>query len=576
MTQIKIPYGISNFEVLVREDFHYVDKTHYIETLEKLGDKLIIFLRPRRFGKSLFVSVLSYYYDLYYKEKFTSIFQKYYIGKNPTSLKNTYAILKFDFSGILTETVKDSQEGFLTSVYLSIDVFIAWYFPEWDKEKVEKILKPKQAYLILKQLFGALKKEKNAPPVYVLIDEYDHFTNELLSFDLDAFKNAVSKNGWVRKFYETLKIATSEGIVDRIFITGVSPVTLDGLTSGFNILKHKSTNASLNEMMGFKKDEVAEILLGVGVTEEKLPRVMKDLKLWYDGYLFSTEANTMMYNSDMVLYFAYNYAENGKYPRNMLDINIMSDYSKIRKQFRIGGRESENIVILDDLLRENNVYSDLTEQFTFEKNFDRRDFMSLIYYNGLITIRGLKGSKINFKIPNYVIKRLYFDYFRQTLMEKAQITGDALGYEFALDDLLFDNNIKPLIKVVNDLLKRLSNRDSIQFDEKHLKMIFATILSSSDALFFHSEYETNRGFVDIFWEKTVRFTDVPFQFIFEFKYISKTERKTMSEANYEVFLTNAKNQLLTYKQTPYFQDLADLKAYLIVYSGEVDDFVGEV
>jgi hypothetical protein len=573
---IKIPYGISNFRELSTEDFHYVDRTDYIREVENIGDKKIVFLRPRRFGKSLFISMLSYYYDIREKDNFEKIFGKLYIGKNPTPYKNTYAILKFDFSGILTETLKDSKEGFLESVCNSVGTFIALYFPHFTKEKENEILNKTSAYLIIQRLFAQLKRENKRPPIYLLIDEYDHFTNELLSFDLDGFKKAVSRNGWVRKFYENIKIATMEGIVDRIFITGVSPVTLDGLTSGFNILKHKSMNLSLHDMLGFKKEEVSEILEGVGVPKEKLAKTMKDIKNWYDGYLFSPDAKSHLYNPDMVLYFAYNYAEDGKYPRNMLDINIMSDYSKIRKQFMIGGRESENIVILEDLLGENNVYSDMTDQFTFEKEFDKKDFLSLIYYNGLISIKGAKGDQLNFRIPNHVIKKLYFDYFRQVLMEKAKITGDALGYKDALRELIFDNNIQHLIQAVNNLSKRLSNRDAIQFDEKHLKMLFSAILSSSNALFFHSEYETNRGFVDIFWEKSVRFTDVPYQFIFEFKYISKSKRNEMSQEAYQKFIDEAKNQLISYKETPYFQDLDDLKAYLIVYVGETSDTVMEV
>jgi hypothetical protein len=335
-------------------------------------------------------------------------------------------------------------------------------------------------------------------------------------------------------------------------------------------------DASFNEMLGFQKDEVSEILTGVGVPENKLSKTLKDITAWYDGYLFSPDAKIQVYNPDMVLYFAYNYQRSQKYPRNMLDINIMSDYSKIRKQFMIGGRESENITILEDLLKNENIYSDVTEQFTFEKEFDKKDFLSLIYYNGLISIKGYKGDQLNFKIPNYVIKKLYFDYFRQILMEKAKITGDSLGYKSALMELIFENNIKPLIQVVDNLAERLSNRDAMQFDEKHLKMLFAAILSSSDALFFHSEYETNRGYVDIYWEKTVRFPDVPFQFIFEFKYISKSKLKENDSDWYKNFTEEAKNQLLAYKQTPYFQQFTDLKAYLIIYAGEKSNLVMEV
>ena len=574
--KIHIPYGISNFKELVSENFHYVDRTHYIEMLENSGDKKIIFLRPRRFGKSLFVSLLTYYYDLQAKDKFDSLFGKYYIGQHPTALRNSYSILKFDFSGILTETLKDSKEGFLVSVNGTVEVYIALYFPQWKKEKVDKILSSKQAYIVLKEFFSQLKKEQDRPPLYLIIDEYDHFTNELLSFDLEAFKTSVSRNGWVRKFYETIKIATGEGVVDRIFITGVSPVTLDGLTSGFNILKHLSMHPSFNEMMGFKAPEVAEILTGVGVPDSELNKVMADITAWYDGYKFAVEADTLVYNSDMVLYFADKYRSMGHYPFNMMDINIMSDYSKIRRQFMIGGRESENIAILEEFLQDGDVYSELTEQFTFEKHFDKKDFMSLIYYNGLITIKGAKYAKINFRIPNYVIKRLYFDYFRQILMEKAQINGDVLGYHEALMELIEFNNLQPLIKVVNELSKRLSGRDAIKFSEKHLKMLFATIFSSSDALFLHSEYETGRGYVDIYWEKTVRFTEVPNAFIFELKYLSKAERKKMTATAYQKYLEAAEKQLAEYKKPPYFCALPQLKAHLIVYIGDTANYVKEV
>jgi hypothetical protein len=533
-------------------------------------------LRPRRFGKSLFVNTLKDYYDINKVPKFKAIFGNCYIGSNPTPLVNTYQILSFDFSGIMTDTERKAHDNFLDVVKGSVGLFLSDYFP-LEQENIKLIIqKQTEASGVMRQLFDFLYEQKPVSKMYITIDEYDHFANELISFNLDIFQTVVTKNGWLRKFYETIKIATGQGHVDRIFITGVSPITLDSLTSGFNIIKQLSSDLILHGLMGFTAAEVESIMLGVGAPPEKLPVIMDDLKNWYDGYLFAEEATTHLFNPDMVLYFASEYKKRLTYPRRMLDINVMSDYSKIRKLFSIGEQEQERVAILQELLQEGEVIMKMTDQFTFEKRFDNSDFINLLYYTGALTIKGYLGDEAIFRIPNYVIKQLYFEYFSQILMEETDLNHDALGYSAAIRALVYKNDVQPLVTAVSTIMSRMSNRDSMKFGEKHLKSIFTAILMFSEVYYIHSELELKRRYIDLFIERTSRFV-IPFQFLFEFKYYSETKQKELSENDkWENELTKARQQLTDYKNLPFFEEKQDLKPWLFVFVGHEAVVVEEI
>lgn len=582
MTKIKIPYGMANFESLILQGYHYVDRTHYISIMEEMGEKNIAFLRPRRFGKSLLVNMLRDYYDIRKKEKWQSLFGKYYIGKNPTALASSYMMLHFDFSAIMTDSEVAAHNGFLFNVKMSVGQFIFFYFQDDYEQAKTAFASIHEVNEVMKYLFTLVSQKNCAAKIYITIDEYDHFANELIAWKLSVFQEVVSKNGWVRKFYESLKVAVGEGIVDRIFITGVSPIILDSLTSGFNIVKQLSTDSFLHEMVGFTKGEVEEIMLGVGATVENLPLIMSNLKDWYNGYLFSEECTERLYNPDMVLYFASEYQKIKKYPRRMLDINVMSDYSKIRRQFQIGGQEQERISILEDLIQNGQIVMKLTDQFSFEKRFDTRDFVSLLFYTGAITIKEPYFDKTVFNIPNYVIKQLYFEYFSQILMEKIDSNHDVLKYGDAIDALIMENNIKPLVDTVSIIMSRLSNRDAMKFGEKHLKSIFTTILMFSEAYYIHSELELHKKYTDLFIEKTSRF-NIPYQFLIEFKYFSQKRHEEMqiiqphnTQNDWELEIQQARNQLIGYTKLPFFQEKEDLKPWLIAFVGDTPMIVEEI
>ena len=321
---LKMPYGISNYEKIVNDGYYYVDKTMYIEKLENLPETSIIFLRPRKFGKKLFTSVIENYYDKNKTEKFDKLYGNTYIGKNPTKNKNSYCILRFNFSGIDTETEASTIRGFKNEVASSIEVFIHRYNLDFYVNNED------DAENILNNLFKAFYVQKSQDKIYVIIDEYDHFANELLGFYPERFRTLVSKNGKVRKWYEILKKET-ETVVDRIFITGVAPITLDSLTSGFNIGKDISQDEDCNDMMGFTKEELVGILNNQEISMEEQTKILPIMKENYDGYKFCLNAENQIYNSSMCLYFLLDSIRLEKIPDRLIDMNIASDYSKIGK-----------------------------------------------------------------------------------------------------------------------------------------------------------------------------------------------------------------------------------------------------
>ena len=566
---IKIGYGQSNYENMVKDAFYYVDRTAYIELIENMGSRFLFFLRPRRFGKSLFISTLEYYYGLQHKSKFDYLFGQRDIGKNPTPLANSYLVLKFDFSGIDTTSLENTQKGFLGKVKTGITHFCEAYPLIFSPTLLEKLLVIDRSETLIDNLFTAVKKL--GYKIYLLIDEYDHFANELISFDLAVFKKSVTENGFVRKFYEIIKTATQNGIVDRLFITGVSPITVDSMTSGFNICTQLSMSLSCHNLMGFTEGEVAEILQGIGVTEEELPKLINDMKKWYNGYLFNSDAKERLYNSDMVLYFANEYSQTRDYPKKMLDFNIASDYSKIRKIFRIGGFENSKLVVLDKLIRGERVLFDLTDQFSFEKRgFPTEDLLSLLFYMGFLTIKKAWGDKYEMEMPNKVIRDIYFDYFLQVIEEKAQTNRDMYELGNALDELIWENRPQPILEVLEVALKSLTNRDFRTMDEKHVQAMFYAYLNISRMYETKSEYESERKYFDIVMLETP-IAEAKYEFIFELKYA-----KQAGDIRIETIKNEATTQIKTYLTTKELLHHPKMKAWVVVIVGDTVEVCDEV
>ncbi|MDX2249207.1 MAG: AAA family ATPase [Bacteroidia bacterium] len=556
----KIPYGISYFPTLVQDGYYYVDRTAYIARLENSGDRQVFFLRPRRFGKSLWISTLQHYYGKGYEEIFETTFGDYYIGQHPTPLRNQYLMMVLDFSGINTDTPESTYDGFLRKVIYGGKNLLLQYSSFFSEADIPELEAQKTPEGVIEYLSVLIKEKAKDHKIYLLIDEYDHFANELISFRQSDFQDMVGGNGFVRKFYEAVKTATRDGAIDRMFVTGVSPLTLDSLTSGFNIARNLSSDPEFYDMMGFHETEVSAILQNIGVTEQELPLQLDLLRRWYNGYRFS-EAGNRMYNPDMILYYTGYYSRNHKLPANMLDHNILSDYGKIRRLFQIGDKEHERLLLLDQLLTDERVGVSLTTQFSFERNFTESDFLSLLFYMGILTIDNVERGQLQLRIPNEVIRQLYFQYFHQVLEEESQQRlAESFKYK-AISDFAYDNNPEPLMQIVAEVLEQLSNRDWIRFDEKHIKTVLISYLYQSPLYYIKSEYETGQKYVDLLLLRRPPY-DPKYQFALELKYLAKKDETQLQKVAEE-----ARQQLKAYLQKEELYALPDLKAWLVIFVG---------
>ena len=558
---IRIPYGKSDFKGLIEDNSFYQDRTEFIEKLEKWDSNYPVFLRPRRFGKSLFISTLHCYYGLEHKESFPSIFGNLYIGQNPTPLANSFMVLRFDFSGIDTATHKSTYQGFLANTILGARGFVGAYGHFFTLEQNAIIQNQTSPEEVIMTIFGFIKTNKIDHKIYLMIDEYDHFANELLSFDLKRFKKDVSRNGFVHKFYESIKTAVGQGIIGRVFITGVSPVTLDSLTSGFNIADNISLNPIFHDMMGFTHTEVEAILHLMNMPEDKIPEIRDHMAEWYDGYLFSLKGKNTLFNPSMVLYFLKEYNIEHKYPEVMLDINIASDYRKIRNIFKIGGEESERFAVLEGLVDTGSIEFPLTRAYNIELDFNENDFLSLLFYMGMLSYKGFSEIGGRFEIPNYVIKKLYFEYFIALSFDKTRFAKMQRPIAETIQTFFKIGNPEPFFKIVEDVLQENhSNRDEMVYGEKHLQTLMIGLLYPYESYYIHSEYEARRGYPDIFLE---RIPDRPtkFDIVLELKYVKKSQEDTLPKV-----ITEARKQLNRYMRSARFKR-PDVRGYYVVFLG---------
>ena len=555
----KLPTGISNYERLIKENYIYVDKTMYIEKLENLSDSTIMFLRPRKFGKTLFTSTLENYYDISKINEFGELFGNTYIGKNPTKNKNSYHILRFNFSGIDSNTVEATLNGFREKVEIGITRFIQQY-------NMEFYINPEMSTEgLLGNLFVAFENQKKQEKMYVIIDEYDHFANELLGFKTNEFKDLVSKNGKIRKWYETLKEGT-ETVVERIFITGVAPITLDSTTSGFNIAKDITKNINFNDMLGFNKEDVKYLMNELEIDSKTQEKLLPIIKTNYDGYVFSNMIkenidNYKMYNSNMTLFFLSSYIEQGEVPEELVDTNIISDYSKIEAFMNLC-KNTGKIQILEKIVAGEYVESELTEKFNSEISFGEKELISLLYYLGYLTIVDKGYSKCKFKFPNEVIRKIYSEYFLAYISQKAEIQTDNIDTESINEEILERGEVTKVIEILGQYLTNLSNRDYQRFDEKYIKVIFYSICRMLGTMIVKSELEVGGKYSDILLIPREKWED-RYGILIEFKYI-KQEEYDKDNSLLEKAQKEAREQIEKYRKTEEIQAIPKLRSYTVV------------
>ena len=399
---MKVPYGMADFKEVRENGYIYIDKTKYIEKLEE--NKVLIYTRPRRFGKSMLTSMLYYYYSLAEEENFEKLFKGLYIYENPTPKKNNYYVMQFNFSGMKINKIAKIEElesVFNNKVADNLDDFINKY------DLKIKYDKKRDAAGMLSEVLKEFSGKKKENQIYIMIDEYDHFTNVMLEGKADKFLKILGNTGFVRAFYEVIKENLEKGNppIAKFFATGVMPLTLDSLTSGFNIAKKITNKAQYVAMCGLTKEEVKYAIKEAGIEGKLAEETYEKMEKNYDGYIFSKNNKEHIFNTTLVMYYLSNLVEDGEPPEDLTDGNLAATGSKIENMVGLINDE-QNEEILNELLLIGEVEAELTESFELGRRFDRDDFISMLYYNGYVTMKEQEGMEQKFKVPKQVIKSL--------------------------------------------------------------------------------------------------------------------------------------------------------------------------
>ena len=552
----KIPYGQSNFADMIERGYAYADKTRYIELLENENNSYQFFIRPRRFGKSLFLSILENYYDVNRKEKFESLFGEFYIGKNPTPEQGTYAVLKFNFSGLNTDSHEEFKSSFLMRIQECVIAFLKNYtniVPDAQKE-IQRIAEKSLGLNALNVAYSAAADAGIF--IFAIIDEYDHFANNLIAMG-KTYKNEVEAGGIVRSFYENLKVGT-DSIVRRIFITGITPMMINDLTSGFNMATDYSLDAKYNEMFGLTKEEVEQLMQKMGV-DKSLMKI--DMEAYYNGYMFNSRGKNKVYNPQMVLYLFNQILRTGFLPDQIVDANLRTDYARLRSL----AENENNRKLLLQIINDGGIYGNIVEKFSLDMLNREEYFISLLFYLGMLTNGGVKEGQIYLKIPNYSIRTLYWEYMVSYIKDLEPETVSSLELAATVRDMAFRGNAKPYLDFFTEnFLKRLSNRDLIRFDEKHLKVMLLASLFTSRLYLPNSESEVTEGYTDIYLQKHPAVSDIKYEYVFEIKYVKTDAKDSEIEAKRE----EAETQIECYKKDPRFTNRNDVRFAAIVFKGK--------
>ncbi len=546
----EIPYGIIDYKDLIFGNYYYIDKTMYLEKLEKVK-KTLIYLRPGRFGKSLFTSMMYYYYDVNSKDLFEKLFKETYIYQNPTSLKNNYYVLKFDFSGLTTgnKNKKELEEEFKGCIITGINNLCDNYNLKYNIDE------NKSVSLIIKYFLSYFKGLKLDNKLYILVDEYDNFTNAILEGDAKHFKSVVGNGGFVKAFYAVLKEYIGLGVIDRFFATGICPITLNSMTTGFNIATNISIDIRFNSMIGLTHEEVKK-LLNDYVSKEDEEEVYNVMLENYDGYLFNEEANEKVFNATLVMYLLSNYVDFKKLPKEIMDDNIVFNRGKVGNLIELKHNPYSK-EILEEILLNDQVRGKLKRSFDLESDFDRNDIISLLYYFGYLTIEPDKFGGYFFKIPNRVMKEVYGNYFIYKL-NQINIKYDSKKIDEIFDEIITEGTISKLCSYTSEILEKMDNRDYMQMNELIIKIVMFTLLINNEYYFVNDEQVSNNGYIDLYLRKKNEL--VKDNIIIELKYLKKEE---LSEKKILKKLNEGTEQVKRYAED---ERLGHCRKYVAIYS----------
>lgn len=528
--QVKlVPYGVADFATVIEQNLYYVDKTMFIPELEKQPRNLF-FIRPRRFGKSIFLSMLYSYYDCTQSHKFQSLFGNLWIGQHPTPLQGKYQVLFLDFSQI-TGNIDKLETKFNSYLSINLDAFVRQY-SEYYQAEMEEILAQEDFEEKMELIFKAAKAHQYH--LYLIIDEYDNFTNVILNERGENVYHAITHtDGFYRDVFKKFK-----GNFERIFMMGVSPVTLDDVTSGFNIGWNISIKPEFDEMLGFSTTDVVEMFTyykehGSIPADSDIDAIVNDMKPWYDNYCFAKQAlkkKTRMFNCDMVLYYLRNYMDAGCPPEEMIDPNTRTDYGKMKKLLQFDKLDGERKGIIRKIAEEEQIVTQLYESFSAYQIPKAEIFPSLLFYYGMLTIKGTRGSKLILGIPNNNVRKQYYGYLEEEYQAKAYVDVNQLTDYYY--DMAYDGKWEEGLRFMADAYAKVSSvRDGIEA-ERNLQGFFMAYLNLNDYYITAPELELNHGYCDFFLLPDLTHYASQHSYILELKVLSKKDFSAIVEGEF--------------------------------------------
>ena len=522
----RVPYGVADFAQVIEQNQYYVDKTMFIPELENQPRNLFL-NRPRRFGKSIFLSMLYSYYDCAQSHKFQSLFGNLWIGQHPTPLQGKYQVLFLDFSQI-TGNIDKLETKFNSYLSINLDAFVRQY-SEYYQAEMEEILAQEDFEEKMELIFKAAKAHQYH--LYLIIDEYDNFTNVILNERGEKVYHAITHaDGFYRDVFKKFK-----GNFERIFMMGVSPVTLDDVTSGFNIGWNISIKPEFDEMLGFSTTDVVEMFTyykehGSIPADSDIDAIVNDMKPWYDNYCFAKQAlkkKTRMFNCDMVLYYLRNYMDAGCPPEEMIDPNTRTDYGKMKKLLQFDKLDGERKGIIRRIAEEEQIVTQLYESFSAYQIPKAEIFPSLLFYYGMLTIKGTRGSKLVLGIPNNNVRKQYYGYLEEEYQAKAYVDVNQLTDYYY--DMAYDGKWEEGLRFMADAYAKVSSvRDGIEA-ERNLQGFFMAYLNLNDYYITAPELELNHGYCDFFLLPDLTHYASQHSYILELKVLSKKDFSAIVE-----------------------------------------------
>ena len=545
MDNIKeIPYGVADFVVMREQNLYYVDKTMYLEELERQS-RFVFFIRPRRFGKSLFISMMQAYYDKAMANRFDKLFGGLQVAQKPTPNRNRYQVLYLDFSQV-GGNIAQLEERFNSYCCIRLDTFMRKYRQDYLPEESRDFLNLTNAAAKLNMLADISKS--HGIPLYLIIDEYDNFTNTVLNEEGQEMYHAMTHaEGFYRDMFKKFK-----GNFERIFMTGVSPVTLDDVTSGFNIGWQLSTNPLFDKMLGFSTQDVREMFayykkVGCLPAETDIDAMVEEIKPWYDNYCFAKEClndENTVFNCDMVLYYLRHYVNLGHSPEQMTDPNTKTDYAKLKRLLQLDRLDGNRKGVIQDIAEKGEIVGELYESFPAKEITNPEKFVSLLFYYGMLTIKDCFGSMLLFGIPNNNVKTQYYNYLLDNYQPVSNVSQNELKILYTY--MAFDGLWRDALQYIADAYRNISSvRDAIE-GERSIQGFFMAYLSLNDYYLTAPELELNHGYCDFFLMPNLTHYQSKHCYIIEIKYLPKKDFHPQAERQWQ----QAVEQINAYAQAP--------------------------